>query len=358
MRKDGGRRVRGADEGKEAECIYCTSTRSRPELRGEHVLAKGFGKFLNAPARLDCVCKDCNSHFSETLDLAITRQTFEGFLRYVTNVKPMAEVKNFLPGGIRLVVEEGPLKGARVHPVLTADGRSIGVGQVAQVEVLEKASGLREYYALDEVRSEEWLNRAKLGRPGLEVVLHSSSDEERDAIFAVLASKGIVQRGDLKDKEVESQVGRILRTSWEPVVTEEQRRAAAKFCFNFMASEYGSEFALESRFNDLRAYIRFGVTPPYELVRVRYRFPPDGGDTRSVRDIATHHSLRLRWVTPVNSLVGEVLLFGVAEYLVILSYRHGGVPRHEAEVRFDIRSMRACRILPAPRRPIKAQRGG
>ena len=73
-------------------CIYCFST--TPPKGVEHVVSKAIGVF-EQNWTLDCVCDECNGHFSKTLDLTLGRDSAEGILRVTTGVKPAESIEDF-----------------------------------------------------------------------------------------------------------------------------------------------------------------------------------------------------------------------------------------------------------------------
>src|SRR5438445_4542100 len=60
-----------------AICIYCKAVAPTVRFNREHVVQNGFGKFREALVLHDAVCEPCNTFFSGSIDIALTRDSVE-----------------------------------------------------------------------------------------------------------------------------------------------------------------------------------------------------------------------------------------------------------------------------------------
>src|SRR3989442_12390255 len=75
----------GANSATASPCIYCGST--EPRAGREHVIPQGLGMFEQNWTLMD-VCDPCNQRFGRELDLHLTRDSFEAYLRVDSRLKP------------------------------------------------------------------------------------------------------------------------------------------------------------------------------------------------------------------------------------------------------------------------------
>ena len=105
-------------------CIYCGAT-SLPRLGREHVIPQALGMFEQNWVLTD-VCDDCNRTFGRELDLPLTRDGVEGYLRLETGQKPASGAKELRNRRMTATWKvDGQLDGARVLFGSTEEGDQI-----------------------------------------------------------------------------------------------------------------------------------------------------------------------------------------------------------------------------------------
>ena len=129
-------------------------------------------------------------------------------------------------------------------------------------------------------------------------------------------------------------------------VQGEIMRAAAKICFNYLARVWGNSVALESNFDVLRQYIRYDKRPPESLVFPSSK-PIIAGETSSPADGRLMvHVVGLGFSRPEDLLVGQLSLFNLFQYRVVLARNYSGDTKRPASGHiYDIGNRRV--ILPS-----------
>ena len=95
-------------------CPYCGGANAY--LGREHVIPQAFGRFERNLIAWD-VCDGCNDVFGRELDSPLTRETYEGYLRFKAGVKP---AQSFKPprsnDRLRTRGKAGPWRGMELRP--------------------------------------------------------------------------------------------------------------------------------------------------------------------------------------------------------------------------------------------------
>jgi hypothetical protein len=191
-----------------------------------------------------------------------------------------------------------------------------------QVSITDPETGETRWYTEEEVSAPGWGKRAGL-RIGLDIGIYCP-DDAQDRFVALLKSKGVtVSLGPVEDPDPQL-LGARVPVQMAAKIDTDQLRAAGKMCLNYLASQYGNSLALESTFHDLRAFVRYDVRPPRQLVFPTFKPMLYGDKEGEMNGRKIAHLISVGWVPPGNMLVGQVSLFNLMQYRVILAEHYEG----------------------------------
>ena len=283
-------------------CIYCGSV--EPRVGREHVIPQGLGMFKQNWTLRE-VCDTCNGRFGKELDLHLSRDSVEAYLRLDFGLKSTSAASNLgdkrIKGTLRA---SGPLDGSRVRiqPTYTGDDLiPVPVGQV----------GFR--------------------RPGKDWVFITEKELSREAIALQRGGSAVEVRVIAQAGGLESLCLRLAELDFSFSVSEqhlgvrfpEERiqvdldflvdktilRAAAKIAFNYAAKVLGAETVRRSEFNQIREFINTGAEAGQPVIARR------GSPLVGIGAAQSHvHSCGIRWTPEHHSLVGLVCLFNEVMY--------------------------------------------
>src|SRR5438309_864352 len=223
-----------------ATCIYCRV--SKGPFTREHVIPEGFGRFKGA--LVVQICDECNQEFGRTIDLALNRQSVEGFERYRFGVKKPAEIEKFKYSSLKLrVKEQGDFDGAQFVQRADPAGEKIVSLIVPGIAVRRKEGEGVVHFTESEVRGGAWLENAEVDwRRGIKVF---GGDAKSGEIRALLESQGVV----VKWRPLKPPESSEVTVQQEFEVTPEMQRAVAKIAFNYLTYCEGVEYALLEAFD-------------------------------------------------------------------------------------------------------------
>ena len=283
-------------------CIYCCSV--EPRIGREHVIPQGLGMF-EQNWTLPEVCDICNGRFGRELDLHLTRDSLEAYLRLDLGLKPASAASKLREKRIKGTLRAtGPLHGSRVRIEPTPNGDDMIPVPAAQV-------GFRR-------PGEEWvfLTERELSRESVASASAGSQVEVR-----VIAEAGGLERlrAKLADfgfsfavTEQHLDIGipeERIEVALDFLVDKTILRAASKIAFNYAAKVLGAAMVRRGEFDRIREFIKTGAeTEP--LVSARHGSPLVGTEAGQSRV----HSCGIRWVPENRSLVGIVCLFNEVTY--------------------------------------------
>jgi hypothetical protein len=146
--------------------------------------------------------------------------------------------------------------------------------------------------------------------------LFAPSEAVQEHLIALLAAKGIPfhKQGEFGPPPTE---GAVMLVDHHFPIDLITRRAVAKIAFNYLASVAGSEFALRSCFDDVRAFVRSGTLPDYPIMQVSYT--PILFDDLPMQRQTNGHLLTVEWPASQDHILGQVTLFNVLTYAVLLT---------------------------------------
>lgn len=285
-------------------------------------MPKAFGKF---PLKLDCVCDECNCFLGRTLEGPLARDSVEGVLRVFFGLRPKNGARRL--GGKRLrmaVTEPSVWNGVRVFPVRDSTGKTCTVHPVPEVALRKKGDSEWKRFLESELNAEAL--KPYITEPE---ALVSGLPDEIPRLQEKLGELGIRLKG--WEPENRSAFAPVFANS---VCDDVILRAVAKISFNFLAYVEGAGFALESDFDCIRKYVRWGVAPPNAPVQILKPLIPSGGNALRPR-----HAVVLNWDIQNKGIACLVSLFGYLVYQVTLCENYPGAWRPLAAGRtFDVQT--------------------
>ncbi len=298
-------------------CIYCLEPKANDQFNREHVIPEAFGKFDSQSQKnlvLDCVCTDCNTEFSKTIELKFGRDSIEGIDRYSSGMKPTSEFKSLGRKSTTVVeFKEGPNAGLRGHlcanptnaPELRA--KSFPYIGFAQERVEE---GRIRWFTLDAVPPKSELEQYGFVR-GQVLLVHTREMAWEDA-RNLLTSKGYAPLPDDPETTMPPE-GETFEMTTIVTIGRLEQRAVAKIALNYLAAVAGSGFARAPQFREVRNFVRHDIgTPPVWPTEnlVRFKF----GD----RPVTKGHYLAVQ-TTPEGNVLADVCIMLRLRYTVLLT---------------------------------------
>jgi hypothetical protein len=200
------------------------------------------------------------------------------------------------------------------------DGRLV-VDLINQAALFDRAMSRWVHYSDTELEAGPPSRMAALDTKNARI--YGRSAEDRDRLLALLAKHGITF-GKLEDMSPPAGLfdGGDIEVEVTFTINKGIRRCMAKYAFNFLASVVGPAFVLESDFDVIRRFIRYGDTPGYDLVRER--FGPILRADSPTRRQTSGHLLTVSWGASAVDLVGQVSLFNSVKYSVSLARNYSG----------------------------------
>jgi hypothetical protein len=248
-------------------CIYCVTDKDESEFNREHGLNQAFGKYdgkENERFVLDCVCRECNQCFGDTIDLKLGRDTIEGFLRFATGAKNAVDFNSY---GLRStttieVTEEGPYKGMPARFARIKDR----VGLAASPSITFKRKNETFFWRpLNKIPS-----RAELAAEGVDVDAPGPIPFQTQGATAEQIRRALESKVTALTFESEEETVLIERVSATTTfeVSEPEYRDVTKIALNYVAAVLGAQVALLPNFDDARRFARYGERPGEGIVRM------------------------------------------------------------------------------------------
>jgi len=296
------------------KCIYCLEEKPGDYFKKtEHVLPQSFGRFKNNFTLNKVVCDDCNKYFGDHLEISLGRDTFEGMSRFEHKIKEPKDFKS--PGKksrLSIKVNEGPFKGAYAFFEYSDDDDKINIKPVPQVGFKRIESGEYEYYLLKKIPNKEYLTTQFEMKAPKSIVALGCAPE---IVLEYLENLGITFNigGELSPSD--------KRIDWECEVTGNIDqiifRAIAKIAFNYLSYWVKSDFLLDSQFDPIRGFIRFGTKGRYPFVIILEKAILGDEPVEGKRRLG--HLIILDWSKNKLSIVSKISLFNWMTYSVLLA---------------------------------------
>jgi len=240
-------------------CIYCKKNIDAENRSTEHVFPQSFG--CPDDWTIDCVCKNCNNELGGTIERRLAGDSMEGLWRLQKigsrSKKPIRQTR------IKIHVPDEDRYGEFRGLILYADFSQMdSLYLPAQVVVLGD-SGMRQHYLLEDMNDEDIRNI-----PGKFGLFAHNENEHNQAVerFKRLGKKFDGEITKLPQTAINDD-GK-LEVEIEGVLDAVIFRTIAKITFNYLAKVKGYEYTLNQKFDVMREYVRVGVKPNINPVRI------------------------------------------------------------------------------------------
>jgi len=333
-----------------SKCIYCMEDKNSAEFNREHVMPESFGTFENNFTLLETVCKDCNKYFANNLELFLGRDSFEGLLRYKYSVKSHMDFKFLSESRVTFRLDEQcEIQGALMRMKYDEQKGIVAIEPVKQVGFLNKNTNKWEYFEFDNLQSRQSLEEKGFivkGEKALKMLFLDSRD--KDEIETILKSKGFnliinIEAQPLPKIE-EGKVKVEIQTTIDQIIC----RGIAKIAFNYLTYIYGKEFALDSNFDDIRKYIRYGEINDFRYVEIQ-KTPLLYFEKSFGKKETNGHLIYVDWDRANLAIYSRVALFNSVFYRVIFCRLFSGVYRPiKKGHHFNVESREITRLLSLP----------
>ena len=300
-------------------CIYCRAESPPSVFNREHVLQEGFGRFRNALVLHGMVCKDCNDHFSRTIDLVLARDSFEGLERYRWGVKSPDEVRRFLHRNVTLRAQDdmGEFSGAEIRLAPGDSERPFTAHILPSAAIRESEGDNYVHFTAAEIIAGLWKSGTVDPNRGIKLFGPESATAE---MRAALEEEGVrLKYRPLTFIEPQSETTEL---GHEFRVTPKVKRAVAKIAFNYLACRQGAKFVLPSAFDPIRAFIREGLEPTLPPVLSGGDVPFRHGGPDGM--VPVLHWVSLEAHRDHRNLLGVVSLFSAMTHTIVLAENFHG----------------------------------
>lgn len=259
-------------------CIYCKLKKSKDiPFNSEHVVPKAFGKYGTCTPTIE-ICVQCNQRFGNTIDLCLSRDSYEGQLMRSKFglIKEFDSKKHCRK--ISISAENKHLEDKKLNITYADNSRIVMENKSGQI--FEFANG--KYYSKD-------------------------------------------YDGEYLDLKIEGQM------------PKECFRSIAKVAFNYMTYHYGEEFALQECFDPIRDFITNEEKILKDFV-ITIIEEPIMYETNKMAILANIVTI----VQQGSMIVSQVSLLNKIQYKVCLTREYNGIPIKEKGHIFDPIGKRIC----------------
>ena len=291
-------------------CPYCGE--AQPYMRREHVIPQAFGVFERNLIAWD-VCDACNEFFGRTLDQVLARESYEGYLRFHTGLKPAADFKPPRDGSrVRTYGKVGPWRGlelqARVDP---ATGEMVQQ-PIPQIGFAKSPADAATYYPADQLPQPAEV-KALLGQG--EFYMRAVGFDSAESVTAALNEAGFADLSYVgRDPEVVTP-GTIIRVERKITADRIVLRAIAKIAANYLVATYPAVCRL-AQFRAIKDYVRYDRDPGYPVIALNNESAVANQPTDK-RILG--HVLTLRHHFETGAVRASVSLFNQMRYDVTMS---------------------------------------
>lgn len=297
-------------EGIMIKCIYCLQDKDKTHFKKkEHVLSQSFGKFKDNFTLINTVCDECNQFFGDNLELVLAGDTVEGgTTRYETGIKDPEKFKSLgKRSRMTYQIQEGKYPGVYMYREYSEEVGNITFYPCPQIGFLRN-SGEYEWFLLNDIPKKEAITHEvyNISDPKFLIMLGCDESIEEKILNEFGIKRGeafMVSHDHFKEKILFEVQGKLDEVDF---------RARAKIGFNYLAYWQGNDFILDSSFNTIRDYIRWGKVPETPIRGVINKpFFPD-----AKRRLG--HIIAIHWEEKEASLVARVSLFDFLQFVIRL----------------------------------------
>jgi HNH endonuclease len=302
------------------ECIYCEELKPLSAFNREHVMPEAFGKFEGNNFVLHGdVCIACNSHFGDTIDRALARDSMEGMQRFRSGLMRPTEKHRFgLGRRLRTTLKGSICDGAILEQRARRDrGPGLALYPAAQIGLALTEAGPWAWFRLRELPSLPEL-RARGVTCGLYVQAFGCTNEEAAKALED-GGYGLPPETKFVSDELIAEPDSVAEIIMHGVIDATTARAVAKIAMNYLTYHY-PELARSREFRPIRRFVRFGEGEWRSLVMVTNE-PVVASFPREAQVFA--HVLTAFWDPASRTVQGQVSLYNWVQCKVLLGYGFG-----------------------------------
>ncbi len=303
------------------KCIYCLEDKPNNSFeKAEHVLPQSFGKFRNNLTLNKMVCDDCNEYFGNHLEISLGRDTLEGMSRFEHKVKEKHEFKSFgKKSRIEIKVDEGPFKGAYAYREYSDSDYNIIIKPIPQVGFKRIDGADYIYFPLEEIPDKQYLDENfSLNVPKSITVLGCTSEDAQKHLSEKDIMLSSNPDGEYSPSDEPFDWGCVVTAIMDQIIF----RSIAKIAFNYLSYWAGCNIVVDSLFNPIRRYIRFGEELPFPFVDILEKAIMEDEPMEGKRRLG--HIITLNWSDNKLSIASNVSLFNFNNYAVLVAKDYNG----------------------------------
>lgn len=303
-------------------CVYCLQNKPAGDFNIEHVTPKAFGAYQNnLTLHENQVCKQCNDVFSKELESEIAEDSFEALLRITNDIKKFSPGHSIQDTRIKLTGQDGVLKGLDFEVIAdstTAEKIQLIPYPTIGIRISENPIEYK-YFKPDDFpcRTEEIVDQLS-GKTNS--ILYWSMDKEYAVML--LKNKGylITSHKNLGFKELYD--GEMLNIKIDLIMDKILNRLIAKTAFNYLVFNEHREYALLSKFDPIRNFIRFGID--HESIIVKHT----QGKVKNIEVKDGSHIIGLVWGDQYRRCIfGLVSWFNESTHIICLTDNNENIAR-------------------------------
>lgn len=292
------------------KCIYCKKDIAENNKSEEHVFPESFG--CPDTWTLDCVCRDCNVKLGGSIDRYLASDSIEGLQRLQKlgsqSKKPIRQIRLKINIPDEDKYEE--FRGAIVYADFSKMDNLLLPTQV----LITDSQGNRKSFLIDNINDEVKRELQECRDKGY-WILTSNEDEKKIAIEK-LKQIGIefksIREGGFPSSAIEKD-GK-LKVVIKGIIDQVIFRAIAKFAFNYLAKVRDADYALNTRFDTVREYIKSGTKPDFDIVKIEKGHILD--EETDTKYFFEGHIFTIQ--TKGNDIIGKVSLFNTVNFYYVV----------------------------------------
>ncbi len=240
-------------------CIYCKKEKGDSEFNREHVVPRMMGRYVNAPVLSDYqVCQECNSYFSKEIENKVSLDSYEAFLRMRSGTKRMSNGRRLSNRRISLTGADGLFKGLAFQVVTDTANPERMHFEISPCIGIKKSANEYDYYPLDELPPAT-LDKVQALKGFESPIIQFGYDHDK-ATRALIEKGYITKEADYSEKSIVDEYGAPgFTASIKFSIDSYVRRVCAKTIFNYLCWSTSAATMLDTKFEILRNYIRYGV---------------------------------------------------------------------------------------------------
>ena len=337
----------------EKQCVYCKKKKLYPDnFNSEHVISAMLGTFGSKTMTLvDCVCIECNTHFANTLELHLGRDSIFGILyrTIFSNVKADNFRRSMCHKRKRLepsVYHED--HGYLLVDLQLNDANNFDVVIANQIMILNSTKGVRINFRVAQLPDKNiiesfglkpvagYINFLSGGSVNVEKA-HEINTALKQARINIHIEPNQFANCRLSDGD--------NSVYFKSVVDENIQRALAKIAFNYFVHQYGGCLALSDSFDEIRNFIRYGLKSDQYLMTLT-NAPIKANLLHIQREKYSTHVITV-YQNVNRHIVAQVSLFNDIRCEVVLSRAYPLVSFKMVGHVFDVLGKKVINIIDA-----------